>query len=95
MLTLAALTDAVAEKLENKPTAGTQVAVNWMERKYGDARAVIIPAPPSWRAYQKLEGIKMPEEPKKILVRGGYRFGIENRLRTLGQYDTKHLPRSR
>ncbi|HEX8763484.1 MAG TPA: hypothetical protein VF733_07075 [Candidatus Saccharimonadales bacterium] len=94
LLTLAGLTDVVAERWQNNPTGGTQIAVNWMERNYGNAQAVIIPAPPSWRAYQKLEGIITPEDPKKILVRGGYKLGVENRLRTLGEYDSKYLSKN-
>lgn len=52
------------------PRKGTKRVMNFVERKYGDADAAILPLPPSWRLAQHQHGITHQVPPRKILARG-------------------------
>jgi hypothetical protein len=64
---------------------GTERAMAFMERRYGDALLVDMPVPPVWLLQQRQLGVTHPLQPQVKLVRGGA-FAERNRMRTIGLY---------
>jgi len=81
---------AGAEALDiiSRSHQGTEAAMRFMERPYGDKQVAVLPAPPSWRAAQAHAGIEHTTSPHKVLVRGR---GLNTELPLRGIYPTSSL----
>jgi hypothetical protein len=64
---------------------GTQAAVDFMQRNYGNARVVRLPVPPVWHLQQDQAGVQHTVDPQVLLVRGGA-FAHANQMHTVGHY---------
>lgn len=67
---------------------GTELAMMSRESRYGNAKAVIVPTPPSWRAVQRRRGIDHGDiTPHKVLMR----YAEYQPLVRLGEFDPANL----
>jgi len=80
LLGIATAWDKLSDSLQ-----GSYRAMQYMERSYGSASLVHLPAPPIWQKRQRDEGTPQPVAPQIMLVRGGS-FAHRNTMTRIGTF---------
>jgi hypothetical protein len=90
LLLASVLVDSMSYPFTGSVT-GTELAIRYMERDYGDARLVHMPdLPPIWQEQQEEAGVAHDVMPHAMLVRGGHFAGL-NPMTRVGSYAVSRI----